>query len=86
MVDLNILNQLNISKYQESLGVKITYNFFTSYHGHLVCHAFAAQAKRKVKYVIQETQKGIYDANKLVATINQVPGHQAIPISFINCD
>jgi len=62
------------------------YNFFTSYNGHSVCDALAAQAKRKVKYVIQETQQGIYDANKLAATINQVHGHQAIPISFINRD
>ena len=68
-------------KQQQHSHVNFSYNFFGSYHGHSVCDAVAAHAKRKAIATMNETTHVPKCADELCEVVGKLSYTQAFPLS-----
>ncbi len=64
-------------------NIKITYNFFESYHEQSACDAAASHAKKRVNTTIRDTPQLVRTANSLSTIISTLHHHHAQPIQVL---
>jgi hypothetical protein len=67
---------------QNYFNKKITYNFFTSYHGHSVCDTMASHMKRKLRTEMIKWDLFINTSEELLEIINKINGYENHIIDF----
>lgn len=68
------------STIKERYNINLTYNFYESHHGHNICDAAAAHAKKIIDVTQRDKNKPAWTAEDLAEMINKAKKHSAIAL------